>query len=147
MISRGALHSQDYWFDESMSISGDADLFLRISHDWEVKYLPIVMAQYREHASSLSATYIEKIISEHERILINLSKRYDGFFKNYKSEIRKFRKKTLLSIIIAKWKYVSGTEARKFILKSFSSGFSIFLYFFSFLPYRLVSVVNNRLRI
>ncbi len=146
-ISREALNSQDYWFDESMLYSGDADLFLRIAHDWDVLYLPEVTVLYREHGSSLSATRIEVLPGENEKILTNLSKRYDGFMNNYKFEISKFRVRAQCSIGIAKWKYAGGKEARKVIIKNLSlSRAFVLLYFMSFLPFKMVNYAKNFFR-
>lgn len=145
MISREALNSLNYWFDGTMLYSGDADLFLRIAYDWDILYIPEILAIYREHSSSLSATRIEEIVPENEKILINLSKRYDDFMNNYKNEISRFRFRSQLSVVIAKWKYVNGAEARKIIGKnlplSWLFGFS---YIMSFLPYKIVNYFKNR---
>lgn len=145
MISRIVLNNLDYWFDESMLYSGDADLFLRIAYDWDILYMPQILAQYREHGASLSATRIEKIVAENEKILINLSKRNNVFMNNYKSEISRFRFRAQLSVVVAKWKYASGVEARKVIGKKLSSSWLLgMLYILSFLPYKIVNDIKNR---
>lgn len=142
MISRISLEGLDYIFDESMSHSGDADLFLRISHDWNVAYLSDVLAQYREHGSSLSATRIEALVEENNRVIDNLSKRYKDFESCYELEITEFKLKTKLSVFIAKWKYSNGTEAREYILKYITEYTSLlFLYPVTFLPYRYISFI------
>lgn len=145
MISRATLNSLNYWFDRSMLYSGDADLFLRIAHDWDVLYLPQILAQYREHGSSLSATRIEKIIDENEKIIINLSERYDDFMNQYKHEISKLRLKAALSVIIAKWKYSRRAEARKYIVKYCSKSlFLLMLFPLTFLPFKFIHFVKYR---
>lgn len=145
MISRDALNSLDYWFDESMLYSGDADLFLRIAHDWDILYIHKILARYREHGSSLSATRIEEIVNENEKILVNLSERCEGFMNNYKYEISKFRLKAILSVAMSKWKYTGGVEARKVIGKKLSSSWLLgLLYILSFLPYKIVNDIKNR---
>jgi len=113
MISRKALNSMTCWFDESMDISGDAELFLRICHSWKSVYLPQVLAKYREHGASLGATQIEKIFAETDKLILNLTQCIPGFANDFKFEIEKFRKRTLLSIIVSKWKYGGGSEVRK----------------------------------
>ena len=147
MISRKALCSLDRWFDDSMYISGDVDLFLRISYDWEVLYLPQILAEYREHGSSLSATRIDRIVPEWEQILTNLSNKYNRFTTDYKYEIQQFRSKALLSVAVAKWKYCNGTEARKVLKKNLSSAFFAFLYILSILPYRIPNYFRGLLRL
>ena len=148
MISRDALNSLDYWFDNSMFISGDADLFLRIAYKWDILYLPYVTAQYREHGSSATATRIEALISEHEKVIRNLSERINSFMEEYKYEISRYRVRSQLSVIIAKWKYASGKEARRFIVKNLSSSrLFLLLYIVSFLPLKTVRYLKNRLHL
>ena len=145
MIPRIVLNNLDYWFDESMLYSGDADLFLRIAYDWDILYMPQILAQYREHGTSLSATRIEKIVAENEKALINLSKRSNDFMNNYKLEISRFRFRAQLSVVVAKWKYISGVEARKAIGKKLSSSWLLgLLYILSFLPYKIVNDIKTR---
>ena len=144
MITREVLDYLDEWFDESMLFSGDADMFLRIAKEYDILYLPQISARYREHGTSLSATRVEVLLHENERILENLSQRYDGFMDHYQCEVAQFRINALLAIINAKWKYVSGREARKSITGhlTVSCIFPI-LYVLSFLPYRVVQYMKR----
>ena len=148
MISRDALNSLDYWFDNSMFFSGDADLFLRISYKWDVLYLPNITTQYREHGTSATATRIEALISENEKIIHNLSERINSFMEEYKYEISRYRVRSQLSVIIAKWKYAGGKEARRAIAKNLSSSrLFLLLYIVSFLPLKTVRYLKNRLHL
>ena len=52
-----------------MTNSGDADLFLRIAHDWNVFYVPAVTAIYREHGGSYTVALVDILQAEHEYIL------------------------------------------------------------------------------
>ena len=144
MISREALDALDVWFDKSMLYSGDADMFLRIAKEYDILYLPQISARYREHGTSLSATQIDVLLHEHERILKNLTQRFDGFMDLYPYEVDQFRINALLAIINAKWKYVNGREARKSITGHLTVSFIFpILYVLSFLPYRVVQYMKR----
>lgn len=146
MITKKVLELLDYGFDESMNHAGDADLFLRIAYNWDVLYIPELTARYREHKSSETATKIDALVMENERILKNISERYNGFSFKYKHEIRSFRRKTILAVIVAKWKYSCGATARKTIVKNlFISPLFPFLYMLSFLPFRLINYIKTRI--
>lgn len=147
MVSMEALNSLDHWFDDSLHFSGDADLFLRIAHDWNVYYIPEITAIYREHGSSGTAKTINKLLAENNYILDKLSKIYKDFFNKYSPEIKLWKNQALLSVIIAKWKYISGAAARKVITENLSSGFFLLLYMITFLPYRIISYVRKYLSI
>lgn len=146
MISRKVLELLNYWFDESMNHAGDADLFLRIAYNWEVLYIPEVTARYREHKSSETATKIEALLIENEKVLKNISERYHDFQSKYKYEIKGFKRKTRLSVIIAKWKYSSGAEARKYIVKHCSNSLFFFILLpFTFLPFKFIHFIRYRI--
>ena len=144
MISAEALTSVGYCFDESMLFSGDADLFLRIAHDWELLYMPDITARYREHGGSLTAKKIETLIIESEKIIQNLSGKYINLNYEYRKELKSFRKRVQLSVIVAKWKYTGGEEARKTVIKNISSS-NFLLYPLTFLPYEIVHFIWYRL--
>ena len=133
IISKHVLESLRHWFDDSLNFSGDADLFLRIAHDWNVFYLPEVTAIYREHDESFTSTKISYILIENEYILNKLSNIYEGFWKEYETEIKAFRKWAQVSVIISKWKAKRNREARYVAFKNItSSGIFILLYLVSF---------------
>lgn len=139
MISADVLSKENIIFNETMNYSGDSDLFLKIAYKYKVLYLSEITVQYREHAGSLTAdkNKIEKMFTEGETIIDNLQKRDNAFNIKYASEIDSFRRRKLLSIVVAKWKFTNGKEARKVIVDK-NSTYNIFLYFLTFLPYSYI---------
>ncbi|MFC1585334.1 glycosyltransferase family 2 protein [Fibrobacterota bacterium] len=145
MISRQVLDGLSCWFDDGMQYSGDADLFLRIAYDWEVGYIPAVTARYREHGGSLSAQKIENILKESPVILRKFAEEHKNFNFDHKKEIKSFKRKVILAVVMAKWKYSNGTEVRKAIREIIPlSALSIVIYFLSYLPYRLIAFLRYR---
>ena len=146
MISRDALEGLDYWFDESMMIAGDADMFLRIAYRWELLYIPEVTACYREHGSSLTATRIESLPEETEEIIRNLTREYNDIPAKYSRDIKAYKRRTRLAVVVAKLKYVGGSEARKAILRNIKSpGYFLLMYILTFLPYKLIHFMRYKL--
>jgi glycosyltransferase involved in cell wall biosynthesis len=147
MISSEVMNSLDRWFDNSLNVSGDADLFLRIGHDWNVYYLPEVTAIYREHDSSLTADKIDSLPMEQELILCKFSEIYENFWNDYKKEISDMRKRAQLSVILFKWKAKRNADARKIALKNITSSYIFtILYFLSFFPFSIVYKVRTRIK-
>ncbi|NQV15315.1 glycosyltransferase [bacterium] len=146
MISRTALDSLKDWFDELLNHAGDTDLFLRIAHDWDLKYLPGVTAKYREHGENLSLKYAEDIPVELEYILGKLSNLYKDFRKEYKKEIIEFRMRAQKGLTVSKWRSGKNSEARLLMLHHLLSMRSfILLYLLSFFPYEVMSSLRNNI--
>ena len=148
MISRTALYSLNEWFDRLLNHAGDTDLFLRIAHDWKLKYLPVVTARYREHGENRSLKFAEDIPVELEYIIGKLAGLYRDFRKEYEMELIELRTRLQKGIAVAKWKSENGRESRKLALKHLASVRSfVLVYFLSFFPYKAVSFFRNLLRI
>ncbi|MBI1811178.1 MAG: glycosyltransferase [Nitrospirae bacterium] len=148
MISRAALYSLNEWFDGLLNHSGDTDLFLRIAHNWNVKYLPVVTARYREHGENRSLKFAADIPVELEYIIGKLAGLYRDFRKEYEMELIELRMRLQKGLAVAKWKSENGHESRKLALKHLASVRSfVLVYFLSFFPYKAVSFFRNLLRI
>lgn len=145
MISRAALYSLNEWFDGLMNHAGDTDLFLRIAHDWNVKYLPLVTARYREHGENLSLRFSENIPVEIEYIIRKFSGLYRDFLNEYALEIVQLRMRLQKGLAVAKWKVGKNSEARRLILHIISSMPSLIaIYLFSFFPYMKITFFINK---
>jgi glycosyltransferase involved in cell wall biosynthesis len=117
VISRTALESLNEWFDDSLNLAGDTDLFLRIAHDWDVKYLPVVTARCREHGENLSLKSAESVPVELEYIIGKFSKLYANFREEYEMEIIDLRMRAQKGLIVSKWKAGKNLEARRLTLR------------------------------
>jgi len=148
VISRTALYSLGEWFDGSLNHSGDTDLFLRIAYNWNVKYIPVATAKYREHGGNRSLKFAEDIPAELEYIIGKLAGLYNNFRKEYELELIELRMRLQKGLAAAKWKSGKGSESRKLALQHLMSMRPfVLLYLLSFFPYRTVSFFRNLLRI
>jgi len=144
MISKAALDSLQNWFDDTLNLAGDVDLFLRIAHDWDAKYLDKVTVIYREHGENLSLKLAEEIPVELECIIGKLSNLYKNFRKEYEMEIIELRMRLQKGLAVSKWKSGKNSEARQIALSHLLSMRPfILLYLSSFFPYRVMSFMRN----
>ncbi|MFC1585336.1 glycosyltransferase family 2 protein [Fibrobacterota bacterium] len=146
MIARSAMDGLDYYFDDSMQYAGDMDLLLRLAFEGKVLYNPEITTCYREHSGSLSADRIELLAGENNKIINRFAAKYPDFNDRYAREIVKYRNKTLLSIVVAKWKYSGGRSIRQYLKNQRPiTAWSILLFAFSFIPYRVAAFIKYRI--
>lgn len=144
IITRCALESLDSWFDESLHVCGDLDLFLRIAHEWPVNYLPEVTARYREHGDNTTLTRPELYITESEYVIKKFSQLYKGFRKDYELEIIAFMARVHKGFVLKAWQCGKNETARRLALQHLTSIRSmVLLYFLSFFPFRLFNYLRQ----
>ena len=144
VISRTALESLNQCFDDSLNLAGDTDLFLRIAHDWDVKYLPAVTAKCREHGDNLSLKLAEEIPVEVEYVINKLSILYKNFRKEYEMELIELRMRLWKGLAVSKWKSGKNLEARELVLRHLLGMRPfILVYLLSFFPYKTMSFIRN----
>lgn len=131
-------------FDETMTVSGDADLFLRICHDWEAIYCPEVTARYREHGESLTSKRPELFLCEGDEILRRLSTLYPGFLTEYAGELVGFRATRHKAYVFGLWRAGDRARARSLAWQYMRSTTSmVTLWLLSFVPYPLVRPLRS----
>jgi len=144
VISRTALYSLGEWFDGSLNHTGDTDLFLRIAHDWRIKYLPFVTARYREHGENLSLRFAENIPWEIEYILKKFSGLYKDFYNEYSAEIVDLRIRLQKGLVVAKWRSGEGLYAKRLALRYLSGmRYFLFLSLILFFPYETINSLRR----
>lgn len=144
VILRTVLESLNQWFDDSLNLAGDTDLFLRIAHDWDVKYLPVVTVRCREHGGNLSLKLAEDVPVEIEYIIGKFSNLYKDFIREYDPELIELRMRLRKGLAVAKWKSGKKSEARQLVLQYLLSMKPfILVYLLSFFPYKTMSFIRN----
>ena len=86
VIKRDALDRINLWFDERFTMVEDADLFMRIAHDYEVAYIDEPLAKWRMHNKSWSNIQKEQFPEELKMMMEKFSALYDNFEENYPKE-------------------------------------------------------------
>ena len=146
VISRTALESLNEWFDDSLNLAGDTDLFLRIAHDWDVKYLPVVTARCREHGENLSLKLAEDVPVEVEYIIGKFSNLYKDFIREYDPELIELRMRLRKGLAVSKWKSGQNSEARSLIIRHLRAMYPfVLVWLLSFFPYKVMSFLRNNI--
>lgn len=146
MISRKAIDTLAGYFDDSLEIAGDTDLFLRLAYDWDVHYLEDVTAIYRLHNENISITKASKLPAEIDYIIFKLSRLYDDFLTSYGREINSFRMRVFKGVIVSMLQSGRNSEARRLALHNLrNTGLFVFLYLASFIPYQVFIVLKTKI--
>ena len=89
LIRREVFDTLDEWFDESMEMAEEVDLFLRIAYKWKVDYCDEVLAKWRVHSNNDSSLRRNLLVSDYKHILEKLKLKIPDFDKKYRKEIFK----------------------------------------------------------
>ena len=73
VLRKSALTKFEPIFDPSLKVSEEADLFLRVSHDWKLAMVDEVLAEYRVHSKSDSWKKTDLFVKESKVIIEKLS--------------------------------------------------------------------------
>ncbi len=119
MVSREALMSltgdgawAGGWFDESLSLCEEADVFYRIAHDWELDYVDEPLTGWRVHASSTTFTRFAGFARETRHILGKFERLYPDFEKEHADLVRLLSERADFQEALALWREGRGKEAR-----------------------------------
>lgn len=146
MIRRAALSGLDEWFDNRFNLAEEADLFIRLAHDWKADYCPAPLAKWRLHAQSWTWSRSHLLAEENRLMLEKYAALYAGFSTAYHTEIVRMLGRIAYYEALERWKQGDGTSARR-LIRSHLRVYPKFLvvYMFSFLPFRLYEGVRRSL--
>jgi hypothetical protein len=138
VIRRAALDSLAQWFDEDFNLIEEYDLFVRISLEWEIEYLPNVLAKWRVHGESYSWRAPDSFVQE-RRMMFDKLERLPGVRQQFGNALDEAWRGQALAEAKVLWKRGDGSGARQ-RLAGFQSGnrAARLLWLASFAPYPLV---------
>lgn len=105
------------WFDESLNVCEEADLFYRIAHAWEVDYVDQPLTMWRVHEMNTTFRKFGQFADETMYILEKHRKIYPDYDHNYPNLVELLTNRSIFQKAISLWRENRGAEARK-ILKS-----------------------------
>ena len=108
------------WFDESLNVCEEADVFYRIAHDWELDYVDAPLTWWRVHNSSTTFSHLEQFSAETRAILKKHKALYPGYENDYPEVVAALTKRADFQEALALWQHGRGAEARK-VLASYPS--------------------------
>lgn len=136
VIRRKYLDGLQEWFDERFQVCEEADLIIRLSHDWHTAYSSEVLAKYRTHSHNWTGTRPELFALEYELMI----RKYENLYE--KEIIRKPEMLSGLKISVVYGRAVTALregrnkEARRLTLpRLFKHPKFALVFFFSFLSY------------
>ncbi len=115
VIRAEALRGLDHWFDESLNLCEEADLFYRIAHDWELDHVDAPLARWRVHGGNTTFKKFGAFAAETLYILDKHRRIYPGYEEEYADLIRLLTRRAAFQRAVALWREGRGAEARKSI--------------------------------
>lgn len=116
MVSKAALDGLDstgHWFDESLNVSEEADVFYRIAHDWELDYVDAPYTVWRVHGSNTTIRKFAQFARETRYILEKHRKLYPGYDREHAALVDLLTVRSAFEESVALWQNGQGADARR----------------------------------
>lgn len=135
VLRKSAIAELDHSFDPNVSHISDFDLIARISHDWRLSCIPMVLAKWRVHSSSGSWQEPEKFINEKLYFVQKMDLFYPALDSAWQKARLAFTRDLDFSLAVTNLKKGNKETCRDFLRKHvFQDIKSCFLYVISFVP-------------
>lgn len=112
VIRRAALDSLTHWFDESLNVCEEADLFYRIAHDWELDHVDAALTRWRVHGGSTTFRKFGQFADETLRILEKHQQLYAGYAQEHADLMALLTRRAAFQRGVALWREGRNAEAR-----------------------------------
>lgn len=116
LIRRKSLIALHQWFDEKLTLIEEADLFIRIAHDWEIEYQNEVLAKWRMHSESLTWKRAHLFSKEWKIVLDKYKSLYPEFIHKYRKGGKRIEAKIAYYDAQEEWKAGNKRKARLMLL-------------------------------
>jgi glycosyltransferase involved in cell wall biosynthesis len=145
VVRRDAIDSVDGgMFDPSLQVSEEADLFIRISHNWKLAMIDKVLAEYRIHSKSDSWSKTEQFVKDAKYIVNKLCLIYPSERSEIVSASTGMLDTSYWSCAVSSLIYGDSARTREFIRLITNRQFKhVAIYWASYLPnYLLLRVLR-----
>lgn len=105
----------DKWFDESLNVCEEADVFYRIAHDWKCDYIDEPLTVWRVHGANTTFRKFGQFADETSRILARYAWLYPEFEQKYPATIALLRNRATFQKAVSLWQEGNAREARQII--------------------------------
>ena len=112
MIRMEALRSLDHWFDESLNVCEEADVFYRIAHDWKLDHVDAPLTGWRVHEVNTTFRKFGQFADETLRILDKHRRLYPNYDILYPDLVELLTRRAAFQKAVALWREGKGAEAR-----------------------------------
>lgn len=113
MIRKSALDSLGEWFDESLNVCEEADVFYRIAKTWELDHVDEPLTRWRIHGVNTTFRKFGQFADETLRILDKHRALYPGYDREYPDLVEILTRRAAFQKAVTLWREGKGAEARK----------------------------------
>ena len=121
MIRKSALDSLGEWFDESLNVCEEADVFYRIAKTWELDHVDEPLTRWRVHGVNTTFRKFGQFADETLRILDKHRKLYPGYDRDYPDLVGILTRRAAFQKAVTLWREGNGAEARRLVAPYVSS--------------------------
>ena len=100
------------WFDESLSMSEEADVFYRIAHDWELDYVDAPLTWWRVHGHNSTLRRFAEFSRETRYILAKHLQMYPDYAREHADLVALLQERADFEEAVALWQQGEGRKAR-----------------------------------
>lgn len=121
MLRRSALERLEEWFDPTLSMSEEADLFYRIAKDWDLDFVDEPLTRWRVHGVNSTFRHFDRFAEETRLILEKHRRLYPGYDHLYPDVAALLTRRAAFQQAVAWWKQGRGKDARNLLTPYTSS--------------------------
>lgn len=123
------------WFDQSLNVCEEADVFYRIAHDWELDHVDEPLTLWRVHGANTTFRKFGQFADETLRILEKHRAMYPGYDQEYAGLVELMTRRAGFQKAVALWREGHNSAAREAIRPWRNSGLKYRLFWWaSYLP-------------
>lgn len=115
VIRKAALDSLGEWFDESLNVCEEADVFYRIAKTWELDHVDEALTRWRVHGVNTTFRKFGQFADETLRILDKHRRLYPGYDAEYPDLATLLTRRAAFQKAVALWREGKGKEARALV--------------------------------
>lgn len=115
MLRKEALESLDHWFDESLSMCEEADVFYRIAKTWELDHVAEPLSRWRVHEVNTTFRKFGAFADETLVILAKHRQLYPNYDQDYPDLVTLLSRRAAFQKAVALWREGRGAQARAWI--------------------------------
>ena len=123
------------WFDQSLNVCEEADVFYRIAHDWQLDHVDEPLTLWRVHGGNTTFRKFGQFADETLRILEKHRALYPGYDQEYSGLVELMTRRAGFQKAVALWREGHNSAAREAIDPWRNSGLKYKLFWWaSYLP-------------
>lgn len=104
---------QPQWFDESLNVCEEADVFYRVAHDWKLDYADAPLTIWRVHGGNTTFRKFGQFADETLRILDKHRALYPGYDEACPDLVLLLRQRAAFQKAVSLWREGRGGQARE----------------------------------